>query len=126
MRFFIDNNLSKQLAQGMKAFGESVEHLQEHFPPDAPDTQWLEYIGKNDFFLITRDDAIRKNPEEIRAFKEEKVGAFFLGGKNQGRCELIQQLVRNWPRIKSIAAKEKRPFAYRVPPSGTKFSKIQI
>jgi len=110
----------------MKAFGESVDHLQDHFPADAPDTEWLEYIGANEFFLITRDDAIRKNPAELQAFKKNKVGAFFLGGKNQNRCALIRQLVRNWPRIKGFAAKERKPFAFRVPPSGTKFSKIEL
>ncbi len=53
MRFFVDNNLSKQLANGMRAFGESVDHLQDHFPQDAPDTHWLEYVGEKEFFLIT-------------------------------------------------------------------------
>ena len=126
MRFFIDNNLSKQLANGMKAFGEEVEHLQDHFPQDAPDTEWLEYIGDNEFFLVTRDDAIRKNPAEIEAFKKYKVGAFFLGGKNRSRCELIQQLVRNWQRIKYLASSTKKPFALRVPPAGTKIAKIEV
>ena len=126
MRFFVDNNLSKQMAQGMKAFGENVDHLQDHFPNDAPDTEWLEYIGSNEFFLITRDDRIRKNPAEIAAFKNHGVGAFFLGGKSRNRCQLIQQLVRNWPRIKETASKTKKPFAFRIPPTGTKFVKIKI
>lgn len=126
MKFFIDNNLSHKLALGMKAFGENVDHLQDHFPSDAPDTEWLEYIGKNSFFLITRDDMIRRNPAEIQALKMHGVGAFFLGGKNRSRCELIQQLVRNWPRIKETASKNTKPFAYRVPPSGTKFVRINI
>lgn len=126
MKFFIDNNLSLQLAQGMKAFGENVDHLQNHFPNDAPDTEWLKYIGTNDFFLITRDDMIRRNPAEIAAFRSHYVGAFFLGGKNRSRCEIIQQLVRNWPRIKETASKTAKPFAYRIPPRGTKFVRIPI
>ena len=40
VRFFVDSNLSVNLAKGMRAFGENVEHLQKHFPPDAPDTEW--------------------------------------------------------------------------------------
>jgi predicted nuclease of predicted toxin-antitoxin system len=31
MKFFIDNNLSEHLANGMKAFGEDVIHLREKF-----------------------------------------------------------------------------------------------
>ncbi len=126
MKFFVDNNLSTKLASGMKEFGENVEHLQDHFSSDAPDTEWLEYIGSNEFFLITRDDRILKNPAELSALRSGRVGAFFLGGKNRSRCELIQQLVRNWPKIKETAAANTRPFAFRVPPSGTKFARINI
>ncbi len=126
MRFFVDNNLSTKLARGMSAFGEAVDHLKDHFPEDAPDTEWLAYIGDNDFFLITRDDNIRRNPAEIRALRDHRVGAFFLGGKHRSRCQLIQQLVRNWPRIKELAQATTRPFAFRVPPSGAKLSKILL
>lgn len=126
MRFFVDNNLSVNLARGMRAFGEDVDHLQDHFPDDCPDAEWLKYIGDNDYFLITRDDAIRRNPAELSAFKSYGVGAFFLGGKNRTRWELVQQIVRNWPRIQEYAGRTRRPFAFRVPPSGTKFSQIPM
>lgn len=124
MRFFIDNNLSEQLARGMKEFGEDVVHLKEFFADDADDAVWLQRIGDEGWFLITRDDKIRHRPAEIQALRNHQVGAFFLGGKNRTRCELIQQLVRNWPRIKEYASKTKRPFACRIPPSGTKFVAI--
>jgi len=126
VRFFIDNNLAPQLATGMSAFGENVTHLTDHFPHNTLDEIWLEYIGKNDLYLITRDEAIRRNPMEIKAIRAFSVGAFFLGGKNRTRCQLIQQLVSNWPRIKKFAAKTKKPFAFRIPPSGTKFVKIPL
>ncbi|MBN4081278.1 DUF5615 family PIN-like protein [Caldithrix abyssi] len=126
MRFFIDNNLGQNLANGMKAFGEDVVHLLDIFPNDVKDTEWLEYIGKNGYFLITRDDNIRYNPSEIEALKKYKVGAFFLGGKNRSTWDIIRQLVRNWHRIKEYANKERKPFAVRIPPSGTKFTKYNI
>ena len=126
MRFFVDNNLGHALARGMRAFGEPVEHLTEHFPEDAPDTEWLKYIGAGGFFLITRDDNIRRNPAELKAFKDNGVGAFFLGGKHQSRCELIQQVVRNWPRIKQFAREQRLPFAVRVRPRGSKLDLIPL
>ena len=100
MRFFIDNNLGKTLAEGMTGFGE--------------------------WFLITRDDRIRYKPHEKRALKENEVGAFFLGGKNRRRCDLIQQLVRNWPLMKKFAARTDRPFAVQVPPSGAKLKVLPL
>ena len=80
MKFFIDNNLGYQLAKGMKGFGEQVIHLTEKFSPDADDGLWLEYVGTNDFILVTRDQRIRWRPAELSALKTYKVGAFFLGG----------------------------------------------
>jgi len=126
VKFFIDNNLSQQLANGMKAFGEPVEHLKEKFPENTDDLVWLKYVGQQKIFLVTRDDRMRHNQMELQSLKKHKVGAFFLGGKNLNRCRLIQQLVRNWPRMKDYAKKERRPFAFRVPPTGTKFMRISL
>ena len=126
MKFFFDNNLSPNLANGLQAFGEDVVHLKELFKEDTLDSEWLEYIGNKRIFLITRDERIRRNPSELQALKNYKVGAFFLGGKNLGRCNIIQQVIRNWPRIKEFASKKRTPFAFRIPPKGTKFSSIDL
>lgn len=126
MKVFFDNNISRHLADGMKAFQEDVTHLLDHFPSNTEDVTWLEFIGQNNWVLLTRDERIRWNPAELRAIKVYKVGAFFLGGKNRTRCELIQQLVRNWPRIKGLAKKTRKPFAFRIPPSGTKIGVINL
>ena len=73
--------------------------------------------------FVTRDERIRWRPAELRALKDHKVGAFFLGGKNRTRCQLIQQLVRNWPRMKELAGKTNPPFAFRIPPQGVKVTR---
>jgi hypothetical protein len=96
----------------------------EFFREDAADSDWLAYVGENGLVLITRDDKIRHNPAEISAFRKNKVGAFFLGGKNLNKCKLIQQITRNWPRIKQYAEKTNPPYAFRIPPKGTKFTQI--
>jgi predicted nuclease of predicted toxin-antitoxin system len=126
VKFFLDNNLSSHLAHGMRAFGEDVIHLQDVFPENTDDPEWLEYVGDQGFFLITRDERVRRRPVELESLLKHKVGAFFLGGKNLGRCDLIRQLVANWSRIKEEAGKTRPPFAFRIPPRGTKFVKIPL
>jgi predicted nuclease of predicted toxin-antitoxin system len=126
MKFFFDNNLGENLSKGLRAFGENVMHLKERFSEDAPDQEWLRYLGENGIFLVTRDDRVRHRPNELQALKQNTVGAFFLGGKNRSKCELIQQVVRNWPRMKQLAGSTDRPFAFRVPPSGTKLTAIPL
>ena len=126
MRFFVDNNLGPQLAAGMKGFGEDVVHLTEFLEPNVPDTEVLARVGLEGWCLVTRDDRIRYRPAESAAIREHQVGAFFMGGKNLRRCQLIQQLVRHWPRMKELAAKTRRPFAFRVPPAGAKIKPIPL
>jgi predicted nuclease of predicted toxin-antitoxin system len=126
MKFFFDNNLSPHLAAGMKAFGEEVMHLTDQFGQDALDAEWLPYVGNHELVLVTRDLSIRRHPLELNALKKHKVAVFCLGGKNRNRCELIRQLVRNWPRMKELAGNTNRPFAFRIPPTGTKFDRIPL
>ena len=126
MKFFFDNNLSYKLSNGLKEFGENVIHLRDIFSEDTPDVEWLEHIGKEGLVLITRDKRIRYNPFELSALKEHKVGAFFIGGKTLSACQLIQIIVRNWPKIKESARKKKPPYAITIPPKGTKFTEISL
>ena len=126
MRFFFDNNLSSKLAHGMREFGEDVVHLTDHFPQDAVDSEWLRFVGENQLVLVTRDEKIRWKPAEIAAVKAFNVAVFFLGGKKLNRCDLIEQIVRNWRRMKRIAATERRPFAIRIPPHGATFKHLPL
>jgi hypothetical protein len=126
MKFFFDNNLSVHLAHGLKEFGEDVIHLTDKFLPDTPDEKWLMFVGDNGFSLVTKDRKIRFRPVELDALKKYRVGAFFLGGKNLDHWGIIQQVVRNWPRMKEYATKERPPFAFIVPPSGTEFRRIAL
>ncbi len=126
MTFFFDNNLSKQLSDGMRAFGEDATHLLDHFEPGAEDQVWIPKIAANGWFLITRDEEIRRRPAEKSALVASKLGVFFLGGKQRTRCQIIRQLVRHWPRIKELAAKTRPPFAFKIPPSGTSIQEISL
>ncbi len=65
MKFFFDNNLSKNLVKGFKAFGEDVVHIKDIFPEGTPDIEWLKYVGVNRLILVTRDERLRFNPAEI-------------------------------------------------------------
>ena len=119
MKFFIDNNLSPGLAKGMKAFGEDVVHLTEVLPGRHATirTGWLISVRRGGI-LVTRDDRIRYRPAESAALREHCVGAFFMGGKNLSRCQLIQQLVRNWPRMKELARQDQSAFRLSRPADG--------
>jgi hypothetical protein len=110
----------------MKGFQENVIHLTDVLPQDVKDPALLQYIGERDIFFITRDERIRSRPAEIEVIRKYSIGVFVLGGKNQSRCNLILQLVRNWPRIKELAGRTRPPFIFRIPPKGTKFDSLTL
>jgi len=128
MKFFFDNNLSSHLVEGLQAFGERVEHLTEHFQGDTSDTIWLPYVGSKQLVLISRDTQLRWNPAEIQAIRDNRVGAFIMTGKSLTHCQIVQQLIRNWPQIKAIATRsaKRTPYIYRIPPSGTTITAYTI
>jgi predicted nuclease of predicted toxin-antitoxin system len=127
MRFFLDNNLSVKLARGLATLSDDeVIHLRDKFPPDSPDTEWLRFIGENGYLLVSRDRKIRFHPAERRALIQYRVGAFFLSGKDLDSWDLVEQVVRNWRRMKEYAEEQSKPFIYNIPPNGTKFTRIPV
>lgn len=124
--FFFDNNFSLGLANGLKSFGERVEHLQENFTGDAEDVEWLKYAGEKGLVVITRDVSIKRNPAELKAYLDNKVGAFFIVGKKLTRCEIIRLIVKAWPKIKETARKTRPPYAFQVPRQGGKLKRLII
>lgn len=124
MKFFFDNNLSPSLAEGMKAFGEEVVHLQEEFAPDARDEDWLPIVGGRKWILVTRDERIRYNALERKLLLKHRVSAFFLGGKSRTRCQLIEQVVRNWSGMREVAAGARGHFLMKVAATGKKLDRL--
>ena len=124
MKFFFDENTSERLTRGMKEFGEDVVHLRDMFPQGAKDEDWLRVVGSKGLVLVTRDAQIRRKPGELAAYRRHNVGGFVLQGKNIDHFGMIQQVVRNWPRMKELAVKTTRPFLFGVPPKGTKFRQL--
>lgn len=119
MKFIFDENLPLDFAKGINNFGEDVEHVLDHFPPGTTDVEILEFIGKNEYFLVTKDKRIRYNQGEIQALRKYKVGAFFLVGKTMRRWDIVKQIINSWENIKGIAERENRPFIYKLRRSGT-------
>lgn len=118
MKFIFDENLPRDFSTGLRYLGEDVEHVLDHFDQGTTDIEILQFVGKNDYFLITKDIRIRYNQGEIDALRKHRVGAFFLVGKNMKMWDIVRQLINSWENIKEIAATESRPFIYKLRRSG--------
>jgi hypothetical protein len=77
------------------------------------DEVWLRDAGKNDWIVLTKDDAIRRRPAERDALTEAAVRVFCLTNRNMRGEEQTERFVSNRHRILRQARKP-GPYIYGV------------
>lgn len=107
MRCLFDNNLPPKLAKTLNYLegddGISVEHLKDKFPPNTSDIEWMEKLSKEgDWFIITRDNKIKKRPHERKAWQESHMPIVFLQKTwtNHNLWEIAWRFIKYWPKLK--------------------------
>jgi PIN like domain len=98
------------VAEALRAAGATVELHRDHFAPDAPDVEWLTEAGRRGWVVLTKDDAIRRNPLERRALLAANVRAFILTSQSMSGPDMADLLARSLPRIASLARATAPPF----------------
>lgn len=82
MKFFLDNCLAIRHARALNEMVKpehSFTHLQEKFPPNAKDEEWICKLGEEgDWIIISGDYRIGKNAHERAAWHQSKLTVFFL------------------------------------------------
>lgn len=110
MTYFFDANVSSNLARMLQALGVPVVHLYQHFRKDAPDLQWIPWVGKRGWVIVTNDGRILQKPSERSALRRANIRAVFIFGmfSQMERWAQACWLLRWWPRIKA-AVRQARP-----------------
>jgi predicted nuclease of predicted toxin-antitoxin system len=82
MKFFLDNCLAIRHARALNEMVKpehSFTHLQEKFPPNAKDEEWICRLGEEGgWIIISGDYRIGKNAHERAAWHQSKLTVFFL------------------------------------------------
>ena len=107
MKCFFDNNMPIKLAQTLNLLegnkGISVAHLREKFPADTPDIVWIQKLREEkDWFIITKDNQIRKRQHERKVWQESHIPIVFLqkAWMNRTFWEMTWRLIKYWPELK--------------------------
>ena len=118
LTFFVDENISRRIAQAMTALGHHFEHLLDHFPQGTPDVDFLPAIAAKGWILVTQDQRIQSKPHERKALMDAGVGAFIFTGRAQKSTEefTIQLLTRLTEMIG--LSETARPFVFGIPNRG--------
>lgn len=83
MRFFFDNNISRQIARGIAEFAlaQDIEivHLRDRWDPSILDVEWIPALhAEGDWIIVSGDLRITRSRVEQRAWHESGLTAFFF------------------------------------------------
>jgi len=101
VRFFFDNTFPPQLVEIMKQLKVDACHLQDEFPADTPDVQWIPRVGENGWVLVTGDRGISRKPAERLALERANIIAVFMakGFVHKPIFDLVSSFIKWWPEI---------------------------
>jgi hypothetical protein len=125
-KIFIDENLPSQIARGLDVLqqpqngkdGMKIEvcSIKDCFGEGAKDEEWIPEVGKLKGIVITQDYRIQSLKHQRELYKQHGVGILFFSPPSKtgfAYWEMVKQIVKRWDDIKSIAKKNKTPFAFR-------------
>lgn len=115
--FFVDRSLGKSIVEGLRAVGLTVHSMADIYGEKQAqrlaDETWLRDAGKNDWVVLTKDDAIRRRPAERDALNDAAVRVFCLTTAKLRGSEQTERFAENRHRILR-QAKKPGPYIYGV------------
>ena len=112
--YFIDRALGKSLGQALQSLGVNIEFHHDHFPPDAPDTEWLPIVSQRGWVVLTKDDRIGRNILEIKQIARSKAQVFILVSGNLSRQQTVNIFVNALEKIEKITQGNQAPFIAKI------------
>jgi predicted nuclease of predicted toxin-antitoxin system len=98
--------------------GFQIEVLEDHFPVNCPDTEWLMEAGKQGWVVLSKDKRIRRRNIEKQALIDANVAAFILTSGNLTGEQMGEALVKAHNRMIRFIEKHPRPFIATVTRDG--------
>ena len=92
--------------------------LSEKFPQNTPDTVWLKEAGIQGWVVLTRDQHIRRHPNELQAFRENGVIAFVLTAGDASAVDTAELVKQLYPKMMRKARASKPPAMFAVTLAG--------
>jgi predicted nuclease of predicted toxin-antitoxin system len=123
---FIDRDAwSRALGDALTAAGIPFVAHRQRFAAAAPDTEWLAVAGAEGWMVLTRDQNIRRRPNELAAVKAAGICMFVLGQGNLSAAETARIVVDAWPRMLRAARGANRPAIF-TPTRGGEIRKLGL
>ncbi len=117
LEFFVDRSLGRhRVPQALRDAGWTLRTHHEVYgerDEEVADVEWLEFCGREDLPVLTKDRRIRYRPAEIDAVRRFSVRAFAVTGGSLRATEQAARVNRSRQRIEEACA-DAGPFVYAV------------
>jgi hypothetical protein len=116
---FVDRDAwSRALGEALTAAAIPFLAHHQRFEPATPDTEWLTVAGAEGWLVLTRDQHIRRRPNELAAVKAAGVYMFVLGQGNLSAAETASIVVGAYPRMLRAARGARAPTIFTLTRGG--------
>ncbi len=112
--FVVDEDAGPSVAEGIRDAGGLATLLTDHVGRGTPDVDWLPRVAEWGSAIVTRDVAMRRNPEEALALERSGVHVFILRAKGFRADELRDLIRRSYPAMARYVRKQRTPFLARI------------
>lgn len=114
--FFLDRNLGRRVAEGLRAAGWKIHRIGDVFPDDGQDIAdkvWITHGLDRNWVPLSKDGRIKTRDLEIRPVLERKAVLFYLDNQQLRSPDMVDRLVAHQDAIHRAVAKG-GPAAYAV------------
>ena len=120
MKVLVDHNISPRVARALNEviYDAEVVSLQDKFPTDTADEEWLISLGQEGgWSLLTKDLRIVSRKAEKQALAHSKVTSFFLerGWSKRENLQTTAYLLLRWPSLRETVKLVQDGALFRVP-----------
>ncbi len=108
-----------QVPDALRKAGEQVERHTDHFTAGTPDVEWLAALARKGWLVLTKDEAIGRNPLEAAVAKASGACVFALTSQDLTGPQMAAVFVAARHRMRQFAQKHQGPFIAKVYRDGT-------
>ena len=115
--FWVDRCLGVRIVPGrLRGAGISIRTYLDLYPQDpaVPDAQWIPDVTARGWIILTKDQAISRNPAELQVLRRAKARYVCLAAKNMTGSEQAECLLEHWRTIDGLVAARKPPVIVKV------------
>jgi hypothetical protein len=119
LEIFLDENHhnNKKLLEALRHSGVTVHRYGDHFAPQKPDVDWIEFLGERGWTVLTTDKRIRYRPLERAAVERNRI-AMFCFTSNMGSDKMVAALLQGLSRMRRLNDTQPRPFIATISEAG--------